>query len=112
MSKVPIKYLPKSLTIISIAAPILPKNVWLVSLLTSHGFRELSKRGAERVIMAVTDVELGQDVAMEVRGEINGDVAVEYCDMASIKSVRKFCTKVLEHESKIHILINHASVMW
>jgi len=74
--------------------------------------RELCKRGAERVIMAVTDVTLGQDVAVEVRGETNGDVIVEYCDMASIKSVRNFCTKILEQESKIHILINQACVMW
>jgi len=56
--------------------------------------RELCKRGAERVIMAVTDVGLGQDVAVDVRGETNGEVVVEYCDMASIKSVRNFCTKI------------------
>ena len=62
--------------------------------------------------MAVTDVTLGQDVAVDVRGETNGEVVVEYCDMASIKSVRNFCTKILEQESRIHILINQACVMW
>ena len=62
--------------------------------------------------MATTNVELGQDTAVEIRGETNGEVLVEYCDMASIKSVRNFCTKILEQESRIHILINHASVMW
>ena len=65
--------------------------------------RELCKRGASKVIMACEDVELGQvnaverrcqhieviflpiaskDVAVEIRGETNGDIIVEYCDMA------------------------------
>jgi len=35
--------------------------------------------------MAVTDVELGQDVAVDVRGETNGDIVVEFCDMTSLK---------------------------
>lgn len=35
--------------------------------------------------MGVTNVELGQDVAVEIRGETNGDIAVEYCDMTSLK---------------------------
>ena len=47
--------------------------------------RELCKRGAERVIMAVTNVELGQDVAVDIRGETNGDIVVEYCDMTSLR---------------------------
>lgn len=74
--------------------------------------RELCKRGAERVIMAVKDVQLGQDVAVDVRGETNGDVVVEFCDMASLRSVRDFCSKVLESESRVHILINQACIMW
>ena len=45
----------------------------------------MCKRGAERVIMGVTDVELGQDVAVDVRGETNGDIVVEFCDMTSLK---------------------------
>lgn len=65
-----------------------------------------------RVIMAVRDTELGQDVAVEVRGETNGEILVEYCDMTSLKSVRDFCTKILEQESRIHVLINNATVMW
>eukprot|EP00095_Tigriopus_kingsejongensis_P003291 maker-scaffold1633_size32735-snap-gene-0.8 protein:Tk03291 transcript:maker-scaffold1633_size32735-snap-gene-0.8-mRNA-1 annotation:"retinol dehydrogenase 13-like" len=73
--------------------------------------RDLCRRGA-RVIMAVKDMELGQDVAVEVRGETNGEVVVEYCDMTSLKSVRDFTTKILEQESRIHVLINLASVMW
>ena len=44
--------------------------------------REMCKRGAERVIMACDDVEVGQDVAVEIRGETNGDIIVEHCDMA------------------------------
>lgn len=54
--------------------------------------RELCRRGA-RVIMAVKDTELAQDVAVEVRAETNGECVVEYCDMSSLKSVRDFCTK-------------------
>jgi hypothetical protein len=38
-----------------------------------------------QIIMGVTNVELGQDVAVEIRGETNGDIAVEYCDMTSLK---------------------------
>jgi len=30
-------------------------------------------------------MELGQDVAVEIKGETNGDIAVEYCDMTSLK---------------------------
>ena len=37
--------------------------------------------------MAVTNIDLGQDVALEVRAELNGDVIAEYCDMSSLKSV-------------------------
>ena len=44
--------------------------------------REMCKRGAERVIMACDDVEVGQDVAVEIRGETNGDIIVEHCDMS------------------------------
>ena len=44
--------------------------------------REMCKRGAERVIMACNDVVLGQDVAVEIRGETNGDIIVENCDMS------------------------------
>ena len=46
--------------------------------------------------MAVTDTQLAQDVAVDVRGETNGEIIVEYCDMTSIKSVMEFCTKILE----------------
>ncbi len=56
-----------------------------LTFLTTLKVRELCKRGAERVIMAVTDVELGQDVAVDVRGETNGDIVVEFCDMTSLK---------------------------
>ena len=74
--------------------------------------RELCKRGAERVIMAVTNLDLAQDIALEVRAELNADVIAEYCDMTSLRSVRNFCTKILESETRLHILINHATVMW
>jgi len=74
--------------------------------------REMCKRGAERVIMAVENVEIGQDVAVEIRGETNGDILVEHCDMSSIHSVRDFTTKILESEQRVHLLINNASIQW
>lgn len=74
--------------------------------------KELCKRGAERIIMAVTNLDLGQDTALEIRAELNGNVTAEYCDMRSLKSVHEFCTKILESESRLHILINHHTVMW
>ena len=37
---------------------------------------------------------------------------MEQCDLRSLKSVASFCSKMLEHESRIHVLINLACVMW
>ena len=42
----------------------------------------------------------------------SGEVIVEYCDLSSLKSVRDFCARVLEQESRVHILINNANVLW
>ena len=54
--------------------------------------KELVKRGAERIIMAVANLDLGQDVALEVRAELNGNVVAEYCDMSSITlTFAKWC---------------------
>ena len=64
--------------------------------------RELCRRGA-RVIMGVRDTGLGQDVAVDVRGETNGEIVVEYCDTGSLKGVRDFCTKVSTEQSEYGI---------
>lgn len=58
-----------------------------------HLVKGLSRRGA-KVIMAVRNLELGQDVAMKVKTETNGEVSVFLCDMTSLKSVMDFCAQV------------------
>lgn len=62
----------------------------------AHLVRELSRRGA-RVIMVVRDVSKGQDLAVEVKAQTNGQVEVYQCDVASYKSIRDFCTRVSSH---------------
>ena len=72
---------------------------------------DLAKRNA-RVILACRSVERGEKAAVEVRKRSNNDNAV-FCqlDLASLESVRKFASKILEEEPRIDILINNAGVM-
>ena len=72
---------------------------------------DLAKRNA-RVILACRSVERGETAAVEVRKRSGNDnVVFVQLDLASLDSVRKFSTKILEEEPQIDILINNAGVM-
>ena len=72
---------------------------------------DLAKRNA-RVILACRSVERGEKAAVEVRKRSSNDnVVFRQLDLASLESVRKFASKILEEEPRVDILINNAGVM-
>eukprot|EP00096_Caligus_rogercresseyi_P007701 TRINITY_DN256_c0_g3_i1.p1 TRINITY_DN256_c0_g3~~TRINITY_DN256_c0_g3_i1.p1 ORF type:complete len:327 (-),score=78.97 TRINITY_DN256_c0_g3_i1:92-1072(-) len=73
--------------------------------------RELSARGG-RIILGVEDLQRGMDIALGIRGETNGEVLVHAVQMDSIRSIRDFATRILETESKIHVLVNNHVIQW
>ena len=71
---------------------------------------DLAKRNA-RVILACRSVERGESAVVEVKERSGSDnVLFVQLDLASLDSVRKFATKILEEEPRIDILINNAGV--
>lgn len=70
---------------------------------------ELSLRGA-RIVLVCRDVAKGQEVAGAIKGDTQGEIQVEQCDLASLTSVRQFAAKMLETESRVDILVNCAGV--
>eukprot|EP00795_Rhopilema_esculentum_P003438 gene3438-1813_t len=73
--------------------------------------KELAKRKA-RVILACRDVEKGRKAAREIFEETGTscDVVVKELDLASFKSIRKFCQNIYDTEPQVNILINNAGV--
>ncbi|XP_013196436.1 retinol dehydrogenase 12-like [Amyelois transitella] len=72
--------------------------------------KDLALRGA-RVIVACPFEDEGnaaQELIIQYSG--NQNVQFEYLDLSSFASVRKFATKVIEQETKLHILVNNAGV--
>ncbi|XP_023336097.1 retinol dehydrogenase 13 [Eurytemora carolleeae] len=69
----------------------------------------LSMRGA-RIILPCRDVKKGYEVAGDIKSETQGIIEVEECDLASIPSIKRFCAKVLETESRVNSLIYCAGV--
>ncbi|XP_074415858.1 retinol dehydrogenase 14, partial [Austrofundulus limnaeus] len=66
-----------------------------------------------RVIMACRDLPSAEDAARDMRREAGpeqGEVVVKHLDLASLRSVRKFCEEVNKEESKIDVLVNNAGV--
>ena len=71
---------------------------------------DLAKRNA-RVILACRSVERGEKAAVEVRKRSSNDnVVFRQLDLASLESVRKFASNILEEEPRIDILINNAGI--
>ena len=69
---------------------------------------ELARRNA-RVIMACRDKERGLKACSEIKQLSGSDkVVVRQLDLASLESIRKFASHVLEEEHHIDILINNA----
>ena len=72
---------------------------------------DLAKRNA-RVILACRSVQKGEEAAVEVRKRSGSDnVLFIQLDLASLASVRRFATRILEEEPRVDILINNAGVM-
>ncbi|XP_053736757.1 retinol dehydrogenase 14b [Synchiropus splendidus] len=66
-----------------------------------------------RVIMACRDRDGAAEAARDIRkesGEGHGEVVVKHLDLASLKSVRKFCEEIQEEEPKIDVLVNNAGL--
>lgn len=69
-----------------------------------------------RVILACRSLERAQnavdDIKKECEGQQNtGELIVTELDLASLQSVRKWSTEILNSENKINLLINNAGVM-
>uniref|UniRef100_A0A3Q1GD42 Retinol dehydrogenase 14b n=1 Tax=Acanthochromis polyacanthus TaxID=80966 RepID=A0A3Q1GD42_9TELE len=66
-----------------------------------------------RVIMACRDLRGAEEAAQEIKkqaGPEQGEVVIKHLDLASLRSVRKFCDEIKDEESKIDVLINNAGV--
>lgn len=72
---------------------------------------ELAKRQA-RVILACRSEEKGKAAISDIkRFTKNGDLVYKHLDLESLKSVREFCSDIIENEPQLDILINNAAVM-
>ncbi|KAM7395173.1 hypothetical protein PAMA_006772 [Pampus argenteus] len=66
-----------------------------------------------RVIMACRDQSSAEEAARDIKkqsGSEQGEVVVKHLDLASLRSVRKFCQEIHQEESKIDVLINNAGI--
>ena len=73
---------------------------------------ELSRRGAH-VILACRDVSKGQAAVREIKSTVpHADIVCMELDLASLSSVRRFADQILQNESRVHILVNNAGVMF
>ncbi|KAF7663321.1 hypothetical protein LDENG_00213890 [Lucifuga dentata] len=66
-----------------------------------------------RVIMACRDQGSAEEAARDIRnqaGPEQGQVVIKHLDLASLRSVRRFCEEINEEESKIDVLINNAGI--
>lgn len=72
---------------------------------------DLARRKA-RVILACRDLTKGQTAATRISSITgNSDVLAKKLDLASLKSVREFCSEISASEAKLDVLINNAGVM-
>ncbi|XP_003971836.2 retinol dehydrogenase 14b [Takifugu rubripes] len=66
-----------------------------------------------RVVMACRDQQSAQEAAQDLKNEAGpeqGEVVIKHLDLASLRSVRKFCEEIIEEEEKIDVLINNAGI--
>ncbi|TNM94781.1 hypothetical protein fugu_017540 [Takifugu bimaculatus] len=66
-----------------------------------------------RVVMACRDQQSAQEAAQDLKnqaGPEQGEVVIKHLDLASLRSVRKFCEEIIEEEEKIDVLINNAGI--
>lgn len=79
-----------------------------------EGTRAFASRGAT-VVMACRSVERGERAVREIRadsgGEVDGDLDVRECDLASLDSVEAFAEGVRGAYDAVDVLCNNAGVM-
>ncbi|KAJ8290230.1 hypothetical protein GJAV_G00010280 [Gymnothorax javanicus] len=66
-----------------------------------------------RVIMACRDRQRAEEAAQEIQsgaGPEQGEVIIKHLDLASLKSVHRFCEEILKEEPRIDVLINNAGI--
>ncbi|XP_036943325.1 retinol dehydrogenase 14b [Acanthopagrus latus] len=66
-----------------------------------------------RVVMACRDVGSAEEAARDIKkqaGPEQGEVVIKHLDLASLRSVRKFCEEIHEEEPRIDVLINNAGI--
>nr|XP_056712509.1 retinol dehydrogenase 14 [Euleptes europaea] len=73
-----------------------------------------------RVILACRDRGRAEEAARELRaelglcsrggGECRGELLVREVDLASLRSVRRFCQQVLQEQPRLDVLINNAGI--
>lgn len=65
-----------------------------------------------KVIMAVRNVEKGENVASEIRKEFpNSDISVRDLDLSSLESIQNFSEGIIRDYERLDILINNAGIM-
>ncbi|KAE8286680.1 Retinol dehydrogenase 14 [Larimichthys crocea] len=66
-----------------------------------------------RVVMACRDRRSAEEAAKDLKKEAGpeqGEVVIKHLDLASLRSVRRFCEEIQQEESKIDVLINNAGI--
>ncbi|XP_035695182.1 retinol dehydrogenase 12-like [Branchiostoma floridae] len=70
--------------------------------------RDLARRGA-RVILACRNARKAEKAAEEIRKSSgNGNVEVRVVDLASLSSIRDFCSHIIRTEPRLDVLVNNA----
>jgi len=79
-----------------------------------EGTRAFAARGAT-VVMACRSVERAEEAAAEIRaaagGEVDGELDVRECDLASLDSVASFAEGLADDYDAVDVLCNNAGVM-
>ncbi|CAM5099061.1 unnamed protein product [Eretmochelys imbricata] len=68
-----------------------------------------------RVILGCRDRGRAEQAAREIRAELgaqaeDGELVIRELDLASLRSVRSFCQRVLQEEPRLDVLINNAGI--
>ena len=71
---------------------------------------ELAKRQG-RIILACRDTEAGEAAVKYIRNRTKqGELIVKKLDLASLQSVKSFCSDIKDSEARVDVLINNAGV--
>jgi NAD(P)-dependent dehydrogenase (short-subunit alcohol dehydrogenase family) len=75
--------------------------------------RDCASLGAEKIIMAVRDVEKGQQARQEIIDSLGlpVDIVVKKVDLENFESVREFANDIIQNEARIDILVNNAGIL-